>query len=592
MAIENLKLESEDLTGGFLMYSRVNSRPSGFERPSLRSGHWLVVPRAVTALVCALLLGAFAGGFAQEREKRAQNELSPTQRLDVMRSKLEAMRRSLDSALAGLNSKDTGEKEKPSPDDPRERLGGLDKEVGSVLNDVNDLHTKQDHSERYDTSRLDGLEASVADLNTRVQAALQSTASARTADSSSQTTYHPSKPKKGGHLFHLVGHSHSGKYDDLTSTVAAGRDRVLFEEATRQVRKGNHETGRLLFTTIVNTYPDSPYLPLAKLAVADSFYLEGSTSSLIQASQAYQDWLTFFPTDPLADYAMLKVADAEIRQMGLPDRDVTHARKAEQRLKALLQQFPQTKLRQEVEGQLHQVQENLAKHNFLVAQFHYDRYILHKGGLKGAQSRWEEIVEKYPFFCLMDETLYRLAWTYQEEEEPDVAAKYYQQIVRDYPNSDYVDKAKEQLNVIGAPIPEPDPIKKTMQPCDKQKFMQNLKQQISGSSHVGVSHDGILITKHGEGNDLIDMALANNGQLPSSEMPRPYRTPPSHPTTPVVSPSTQPESGPEKKKVGISVQASPNGPQPDRINPSVPANAPGATQPTPKPQPSPEKPER
>ena len=85
------------------------------------------------------------------------------------------------------------------------------------------------------------------------------------------------------------------------SGVAPGRDRVLFEDAAKEVRKGNHETGRLLFTTIITTYPDSPFLPLAKLAIADSFYLEGGTSSLIQAAASYQDWLTFFPTDPLAD---------------------------------------------------------------------------------------------------------------------------------------------------------------------------------------------------------------------------------------------------------------------------------------------------
>ena len=76
---------------------------------------------------------------------------------------------------------------------------------------------------------------------------------------------------------------------------------MLFEEAATQVRKGSHETGRLLFSTIINTYPDSPFLPLAKLAIADSFYLEGTTASLIQAAQAYLDCLTFFPTDPLAD---------------------------------------------------------------------------------------------------------------------------------------------------------------------------------------------------------------------------------------------------------------------------------------------------
>ena len=90
------------------------------------------------------------------------------------------------------------------------------------------------------------------------------------------------------------------EYEELIGTVTPGRDRELFIVATREVRKNNYEVGRLLFQTIITTYPDSPYLPMAKLAVADSFFLEGSTSALIQAAAAYQDWLTFFPTHPLA----------------------------------------------------------------------------------------------------------------------------------------------------------------------------------------------------------------------------------------------------------------------------------------------------
>ena len=86
---------------------------------------------------------------------------------------------------------------------------------------------------------------------------------------------------------------------------------------------------------------------MSKLAVADSFFLEGSTSALIQAIAAYQDWLTFFPTHPLADRVVLKIAEAEMRQIGLPDRDATRAKRAETRLKALLQQYPNSILRNE-----------------------------------------------------------------------------------------------------------------------------------------------------------------------------------------------------------------------------------------------------
>src|SRR5687768_12253330 len=453
---------------------------------------------------------------------QGQNSASNFQRLTVLKSKLDAIRRSLSSAIAAMNSGDKADKEK-NADDPRERLRGLDKEAGSLLSEVNDLIGKEEKAEKYDTTQIGSLETSTTELNTRVESGLQSTASARTGETAN---YRP-KQKSGRRLFGLLPGKKNDKYEELTGTVAPGRDRVLFIEAAKEVRGGRHETGRLLFTTIINTYPDSRYLALAKLAIADSFYIEGTTSSLIQAGQAYEDWRTYFPTDQLADDALLKVAETEMRQMGLSDRDISHARKAEQRLKALLQRYPQSDLRQQAELRLRQVQDNLAMHNLQVARFYYDsRYSHKKGGLKGAQDRLKEIVEKFPNFCLMDEVLFRYATTFLEEEEPDEAAKLYQQIVRDYPNSEHVEKAKEQLNIIGAAIPDPDPIKKDLPPCEKPGFMANLMQQISGSAGVTTSRDGILITRDGEGTDLIDKAISNNGELPENVQPVIQRTTP------------------------------------------------------------------
>jgi outer membrane protein assembly factor BamD len=446
-----------------------------------------------------------------------QSELTPVQRISVMSSKLDGMRRSLTSALSAMGK--SSDEKKKNPDDPRQRLQGLDKEVGSLLSEVGDVRNKQDRAERYEPGTLDRLEASVAELNTRVQAALQQTASAR---GTSPATASNDKKKKKGKLFGLFGGGDSDKYEELTGTVAPGRDRVLFEEAAKEVRKGNHETGRLLFSTIINTYPDSGFLPLAKLAIADSFYLEGTTASLVQAAQAYLDWLTFFPTDPLAPYAMLKVAESEMRQMGLSDRDITHARKAEQRLKALLQQYPSTVLRPVVEDRLAETQESLAMHGYQIGNFYLDaRYKPKKGGLKGAQSRYKEVIEKYPNFSLRDEVLYKLAYTYQEEEEPDEAAKYYQEMLRYFPNSNYADKAKEQLSIIGVPIPEPDPARRNVAPAEHPGMVQNLMQQFLGKADVTVSTDGILISKDKrEGRaDLIDEALKYNGQLPTNVTP-------------------------------------------------------------------------
>ncbi|HEX8844638.1 MAG TPA: outer membrane protein assembly factor BamD [Pyrinomonadaceae bacterium] len=465
---------------------------------------------AVLVMSAILVFGAQVAALAQ-----GTGEGSPAQRLEVMRSKLDSLRRSLNSAVASLNAKESGDK--TDADDPRTRLRGLEQEVNTVLNEVNDLRAKQERAERIETAPLEKLETAVTDLGTRVQNALQATASARST-ASVASTEKKDKKKKKKFLGLFGGGGDDDKYADLTDATAPGRDRELFEVAAKEVRKGNYDTGRLLFNTIITTYPDSPFLPLSKLAIADSFYLEGTTSALIQASQAYQDWLTFFPTDQLSDRVMLKMAEAEMRQMGLADRDVSRARKAEQRLKAILQQFPKTPLKNDVDLRLAQVQENLGMHSLKIARFYQDRFERGLTGPRGAQSRLREILEKYPRFSWRDEVLFRQGWLYLQEEEPDEAAKYFQEIVRDFPNGDYVEKAKEELSKIGAAIPEADPIALRYKPKPERPGLMNaFFKNITGSADVTVDGDGVLISK-GSGkdkSDLIDLAAANNGHLPT-----------------------------------------------------------------------------
>jgi outer membrane protein assembly factor BamD len=509
--------------------------------------------RNTISLVLGVILVFGCGVLAQAQ---VAGEGTAVQRLQVMRSRLESLRRSLNSAVASMNSKDSDKKDgKANPDDPRARLRGLEQEASSVLSEVNDLVAKTERAERVEDGDLTKLETSVTDLTTRVQAGLQETANVRSSSANVAST---DKKKKKGKFLGIFGGGGDDKYADLTEGVAPGRDRELFEVAAKEVRKGNYDTGRLLFNTIITTYPDSPFLPLSKLAIADSFYLEGTTSALIQAAQAYQDWRTFFPTDPLSDRVMLKEAEAEMRQMGLANRDVTRARKAEQRLKALLQQFPNTPIRPEVEKRLWEVQENLGMHSLQIARFYRDKFYHGVGGLKGAQSRAREIVEKYPHFSYMDEVLFMLGDLYIQEEEPDEAAKYFEMVARDYPNSDYAEKAREELTKIGVPVPAPDPIKVTMEKPVRPGMMSKLITEVIGTADVTVDTNGVIISKSSKGgNDLIDEAIANQGQLktvtpmpverrrqpprtfPQGTTGTPGKTPAKPATAPTTAPATQ-----------------------------------------------------
>src|SRR4051812_43680473 len=177
----------------------------------------------VLLLSAILVLGWSMALFAQ-----ATGEGTPTQRLEILRSKLESMRRSLDSALASMNAKDTGDKgDKRDAEDPRNRLRGLQKEVSSVSKDVDDLRAKVDRADKFDPRDIDKLETSVTDLNTRVQAGLSATAGARNMSINTASTGKSSnnKKKKGRFLGIFGGGGDNDKYAELTDTVAPGRDR-------------------------------------------------------------------------------------------------------------------------------------------------------------------------------------------------------------------------------------------------------------------------------------------------------------------------------------------------------------------------------
>jgi outer membrane protein assembly factor BamD len=505
-----------------------------------------------------------------------QQMVAPQQRIEVMRSKLETLRRALNAATAGLNAKDAGGK-KPSADDPTVRLGGLDKEAGKLLDEVNDLRGKQERSEHYDVGTLDKLEAAVTDLDSRVQVAMRETSSQRRDTPAAAGNKTSAQAKKKGGFFSWIfpfGGGGKDKYADEVSTVAPGRDRQLFEDATHEARKDNFEESRALYSVIINTYPDSPFLPLAKLAIADTFYLEGTTSALIQAGQAYQDWVTFFPTHPLSDDVCLKQAEVEMRRMGLADRDISPAHKAEQRLKVCIQQFPTSSLRPAIETRLIEVQENEADHDKNIGDQYFNKYYTHHAqNLKGAQSRYRELLEKYPHYSRRAEVLYRAGITYMEEEEPDEATKYFQELVRSHPNSDYADKAKEKLAAIGAQVPDPAPDAVKEEP-EGPGLMKGIMQQIAGTVPKTVDNDGVIISRSSKGGDIIEDVIRNGGTLPDNYNAPVKRTGPARDVRPLPTSAPKTNAGSEKKEV--TLEPTRPGPPSTSADPSKPA----ATQPT------------
>src|SRR5262252_4012858 len=150
-------------------------------------------------------------------------------------------------------------------------------------------------------------------------------------------------------------------------------DKVLFDRGMDEMKHNHFEVARLDMQALINTYPESEYIARAKLALADSWYAEGGTTSMAQAEQEYKDFITFFPNMPEAAEAQLKIANIHYKEMEKPDRDYTHAKRAEDEYRQLILQYPDSKLVPEAKQRLLEVQEVLAQREYMIGHFYYIR---------------------------------------------------------------------------------------------------------------------------------------------------------------------------------------------------------------------------
>jgi outer membrane protein assembly factor BamD len=266
-----------------------------------------------------------------------------------------------------------------------------------------------------------------------------------------------------------VGCTNKKVSNPLANVGSKQPDKVLFDRAMDAMKHNRFDVARLTLETMINTYPDSEYIARAKLAVADSWYAEGGGTALSQAEIQYKDFITFFPNMPEAAEAQLKIANIHYQQMEKPDRDYTHAMRAEDEYRQLIMQFPDSKLVPEAKQRLLEVQEVLAEREFRVGRFYYLRE-----SYPAAIARLRSVVDRYPLYSQADEALYLLGQAYEGEiamvrsrkgsevakarmiqEFTNGAAESYSRIVTRYPLMNRVEDAKVRLEALHQPVPKP-----------------------------------------------------------------------------------------------------------------------------------------
>jgi outer membrane protein assembly factor BamD len=258
--------------------------------------------------------------------------------------------------------------------------------------------------------------------------------------------------------------------DPLAGRASKQPDKELFDKAMTAMKKGKFDVARLDLQTLLNTYPESEYQMRAKLAVGDSWFKEGGTAALTQAEAEYKDFITFFPNQPEAAEAQMKVADIYYMQMEKPDRDPKNADQAEQEYRTMIQQFPDSTFVPRAKQRLREVQEVLAERQYQVGSF----YASHENWA-ATIARLQTVTDSYPLYSHSDLALIGLGDAYaaearyvqgltqisakakQELEKAydDQAADAYARVVTHYSMAAHVEDARERLIALNRTVPEP-----------------------------------------------------------------------------------------------------------------------------------------
>jgi outer membrane protein assembly factor BamD len=276
-----------------------------------------------------------------------------------------------------------------------------------------------------------------------------------------------------GLLFAITVACSNKKVNNPLSNVGSKQpDKVLFDRAMDAMKHNRFDVARMTLQTLINTYPDSEYVARAKLAIGDSWYAEGGSASLAQAEIEYKDFITFFPNMPEAAEAQLKIANIHYQEMEKPDRDYTHAMRAEEEYRALILQFPDSKLVPEAKQRLREVQEVLAEREYEIGHFYYLRQ-----SYPAAIARLKSLADKYPLYSGADEALFLLGQSYEAEANMirarqisdetvksrlvedfnNKAAAAYSRIVTRYPLMDRAADATARLEALKKPVPKATP---------------------------------------------------------------------------------------------------------------------------------------
>jgi outer membrane protein assembly factor BamD len=205
------------------------------------------------------------------------------------------------------------------------------------------------------------------------------------------------------------------------------------------------------YQQVIDKFPFSPYAEDAEMKIGLAYYQQ---KDYAEAIGALDDFQRMHPTSKNLELVTYYIGLSYYDQIGREDQDQGKTAAALKRFQELEQRFPEGDFATLAHDKVLVCREMLARNQMIVGNYYYKR-----ANFRAAESRFAELLQKYPETPVAPDALYELGVSLEREGKRYSAAQAFAAVEKHFPNSNYAKRAQTELAKLHQPIDtEEDPL--------------------------------------------------------------------------------------------------------------------------------------
>lgn len=203
---------------------------------------------------------------------------------------------------------------------------------------------------------------------------------------------------------------------------------------------------------LIDQYPFSAYAEDAELKIGLAYY---EMKNYPEAINSLTDFIRMHPTNKNLPMASYYLGMAYYDQIPAPWQDQSYTEKALAQFRLIEQQYPESPFASLAHDRIEICREMLARNELMIGKYYQKR-----ANYRAAESRYAELMEKYPETPVAPEALYDLAVTLEKEGKKYSAAQAFAAVDAHFKGTKYAALSGTQLKKLNQPIDsEEDPLR-------------------------------------------------------------------------------------------------------------------------------------